>query len=55
MSALPAVVGIGGEDYQRAAVFGAGYREAQLICAGLLVLGGLVSLIGLRSGPPANA
>jgi EmrB/QacA subfamily drug resistance transporter len=55
VSALPAIVGIGGEDYQRAAVYGAGYREAQLICAALLVAGGLVSLVGLRSGRPTNA
>jgi EmrB/QacA subfamily drug resistance transporter len=55
VSALPAVVGIGGEDYQRPEVFAAGYAQAQLICAVLLFLGAATSLVGLRSGPPANA
>ena len=36
VSALPAIVGIGGEDYQQPAVFGAGYSQALLICALLL-------------------
>jgi EmrB/QacA subfamily drug resistance transporter len=55
VSALPAVVGIGGDDYQQPAVFAAGYAQAQLICAVLLFLGAAISLVGLRSGPPANA
>ncbi len=55
VSALPAIVGISGEDYQLPAVFSEGYSQALLICAVLLFLGGLVSAVGLRSGPPANA
>jgi hypothetical protein len=55
VSALPAVVGIGGEDYQVPAVFAAGYSQAMLICAVLLFGGGLVAAIGLRSGVPVNA
>jgi EmrB/QacA subfamily drug resistance transporter len=51
VAALPAVVGIGGEDYQRPAVFDAGYREAQLICAVLLFAGAAVCLVGLPAGP----
>jgi EmrB/QacA subfamily drug resistance transporter len=52
VAALPAVVGIKGEDYRQPAVFSGGYQQAQLICAVLLFAGALVSLVGLRSGPP---
>jgi EmrB/QacA subfamily drug resistance transporter len=51
VSALPALVGIGGADYRRPAVFDAGYEQAQLVCAVLLVAGGLVALVGLPRGP----
>jgi EmrB/QacA subfamily drug resistance transporter len=49
VAALPAVVGVGGEDYQQPAVFGAGYERALLICAVLLFAGGLVGFVGLRA------
>lgn len=49
VAALPAVVGISGEDYQKPAVFSHGYQQAQLICAVLLVAGGLIAAVGLRS------
>ncbi len=55
VSALPAIVGISGADYQVPSVFSAGYEQALLICAVLLFLGGLVSAIGLRPGLPVNA
>lgn len=55
VAALPAVVGIGGEDYQRPDAFTSGYSQALLICAVLLFGGGLVSFVGLRSGRPSNA
>jgi EmrB/QacA subfamily drug resistance transporter len=55
VSALPAVVGIVGADYENASVFAAGYQQAQLICAVLLFVGGLVGFVGLRPGRPANA
>ena len=48
VSALPALVGIGGADYQQAAVFAAGYARAQLICAVLLFAGGAIAFVGLR-------
>lgn len=48
VSALPALVGVSGTDYQQPAVFGAGYEQAMLVCAVLLVAGGLVSLLGLH-------
>ena len=55
VSALPAIVGIGGEDYQRPVVFAAGYAQAMLISAVLLFVGAAVSLVWLHGGPPANA
>jgi EmrB/QacA subfamily drug resistance transporter len=55
VSALPAVVGISGADYEQPAVFDAGYESAQLICAVLLFAGGLTSFVGLRPGRPAHA
>ncbi|NUR09642.1 MAG: MFS transporter [Nocardioidaceae bacterium] len=55
VSALPALVGIGGEDYQRPSVFETGYQDALLICAVLLFAGGLVAAVGLHEGQPAAA
>jgi hypothetical protein len=55
VSALPAIVGITGSDYQQPAVFDAGYRQAQLICAALLLAGGLVSFVGLRGAASRTA
>jgi hypothetical protein len=55
VSALPVLVGIGGEDYERPAVFGAGYAEALLVCAGLLYLGGAIGFFGLRSDRPLES
>jgi len=48
VAALPAVVGVG-SDYRDAAVFSPGYRSAMLVCAGLLVLGGVVSWLVVRT------
>src|SRR4051794_25545582 len=55
VAALPALVGIGGEDYQRPATFSAGYQDALLVCAVLLFAGALVSFVGLRPRVPADA
>ena len=43
VAALPVAVGLSGDDYADAAVFDVAFREATIICAALLVLGGLVS------------
>ncbi|MEO5709370.1 MAG: MFS transporter [Nocardioidaceae bacterium] len=51
VSALPALVGISGADYQQPDVFGTGYARAQLICAVLLLAGGAVAFLGLRDEP----
>ena len=43
VAALPVAVGLSGDDYTDAAVFDVAYREATIICAVLLILGGIVS------------
>lgn len=50
VAALPMAVGLGGADYRDPEVFTAGYAAAQMICAVLLALGGIVSWVGLRPG-----
>jgi EmrB/QacA subfamily drug resistance transporter len=53
VAALPAVVGVTGNDYRRPPVFTAGYEQAMTICTVLLLAGGLVSLVGLAGTRPA--
>ena len=48
VAALPALVGITGDSYRHPEVFDTGYAEALLVCAALLLAGGLVALVGLR-------
>ena len=43
IAALPVAVGLGGDDYTDPAVFDSAFQSAILICAVLLVLGGVVS------------
>jgi EmrB/QacA subfamily drug resistance transporter len=43
VAALPVAVGLGGDDYADAAVFDGAFRSATIICAVLLILGGIVS------------
>jgi len=53
VAALPALVGLAGEDYLDVEAMTAGYRSAMLWCAGLLTAGGVLSWIGLgRSARP---
>ena len=52
VAALPTLVGITGADYRQPEVFTAGYARAQLICAALLLVGGVVSFVGLRGTRP---
>jgi EmrB/QacA subfamily drug resistance transporter len=52
VSALPALVGISGEDYQEPRVFAAGYADALLVCVVLLYLGAAVAFVGLRERRP---
>ena len=48
VAALPAAVGLSGNDYTEAAAFTAGYRAALLVCAGLFVVGAAVSFVTIR-------
>jgi len=43
VAALPALVGLSGDEYDQPATFDAAYGQALLICAALLAAGGLVS------------
>jgi EmrB/QacA subfamily drug resistance transporter len=51
VAALPALVGLSGDDYRDPSALTDGFRTAQLICAVLLTAGGVVSWFGLRSTP----
>jgi EmrB/QacA subfamily drug resistance transporter len=56
VAAFPALVGLSGKDYQRAGPLTDGYRNGLLLCAALLVGGGVISWFGLRpdAGPGAD-
>ena len=47
MAALPAMVGLSGDDYLETFAMAEGYRGAMLWCAALLTAGGIVSWFGL--------
>lgn len=49
VAALPAAVGLSGDDYLHHEAMTAGYRAAMWWCAGLLATGGAISWFGLRS------
>jgi EmrB/QacA subfamily drug resistance transporter len=55
VAAIPAIVGLSGEDYQDPARLTSGFRAGELICAGLLAAGGIVSWFGLRPRVDAQA
>ncbi|RBY83582.1 MFS transporter [Geodermatophilus sp. TF02-6] len=48
VAVVPVAAGLGGSDYTDPAAFGAGFRTAVLICAGLLVAGALVAAVLVR-------
>ncbi len=48
VAAIPPLVGLTGDDYADPAALTEGYRLATFVIAGLLLLGGGVSWIGLR-------
>jgi EmrB/QacA subfamily drug resistance transporter len=50
VAALPALVGLSGDDYLDLEAMTDGYRAAMLWCAGLLTAGGVVSWFGLSGG-----
>ncbi len=49
VAALPVAVGLSGDDYADAAVFDSAFRSATIICAVLLILGGIVSWLTIPS------
>jgi len=49
VAAIPALVGLSGDDYRNPSVLTDGFRSGELICAGLLAAGGIVSWYGLGS------
>ena len=51
VAALPVAVGLGGEQYADPMAFDDAYGKAMLICAGLLVMGGIVSWLTITNGP----
>lgn len=48
VAALPMLVGLSGDDYQNPVALTDAFRSGQLLCAGLLAAGGIVSWFGLR-------
>ena len=49
VAVLPVAVGLSGVDYADPVAFDAGYRSAMVVCAGMLVVGGLVSWFTIRN------
>ncbi|MCW2784205.1 MAG: major facilitator transporter [Marmoricola sp.] len=47
VAALPAIVGLSGDDYRNPVALTHGFRSGQLLCAALLAVGGIVSWFGL--------
>ena len=52
VAALPALVGLSGDDYLDPTALTSGFRAAMVICAALLTLGGVVSFFGLTKTAP---
>ena len=50
VAALPAAVGLAGEEYADPVALDAAYHSATLVCAVLLVLGGVVSWLTIPAG-----
>ncbi len=51
VAVLPGLAGISGADYTDPAAFGAGFRTALMISAGLMVVASAVAAIGMRRRP----
>jgi Na+/melibiose symporter-like transporter len=52
VAALPPLVGLAGDDYAEPAILDAGFESAMMICAALLVLGGLLSWVAIPGRIP---
>jgi EmrB/QacA subfamily drug resistance transporter len=55
VAALPLLAGLDGAAYADPALLLPAYRTAMMVCAGMLVLGGLLALVGVRTPAPAQA
>jgi EmrB/QacA subfamily drug resistance transporter len=55
VAVVPVLAGLGGEDYTDPVAFASGYRTSMLLCAGLLVAGGLLALLTVRRPLAATA
>ena len=55
VAALPFLVGLSGMEYDDPVALDPSYEQAMLICAALLVLGGVVSWFTIRNPPPDPA
>ena len=53
VAALPVVVGLSGDEYADPVAFDSAYGRALMVCAGLLVAGGLISWLTIVNGPVA--
>jgi EmrB/QacA subfamily drug resistance transporter len=51
VAALPVTVGLGGDQYDDPVAFDKAYGQAMLICAALLVVGGVISWLTITAGP----
>jgi EmrB/QacA subfamily drug resistance transporter len=49
VAVLPLLAGISGDDYERPEIFAAGFRTAVLLCAALMIAGGVVAAVGIRN------
>jgi EmrB/QacA subfamily drug resistance transporter len=55
VAAVPALVGLAGDDYRDPVRLTEGFRNGQLLCAVLLAAGGIVSWVGLPAGRQASS
>jgi EmrB/QacA subfamily drug resistance transporter len=55
VAVLPVLAGISGDDYRAPSSFESGFRMAMIMCAALLVAGGVISLLTIRGGPMAES
>src|SRR4029079_1002085 len=53
VAALPVVVGLSGDEYADPVAFDAAYGQAMLLCAGLLIAGGVISWLTIVNVPVA--
>jgi EmrB/QacA subfamily drug resistance transporter len=56
VAVLPLLAGISGDDYQNSERFNAGFHMAAIVCAALMIAGGLIAVLAIRNPTePAGA